>query len=161
MIINKLFRHILLVLAFTTIFVCGVVVVLWFYSSKTVNASTICSHRLKYEIMIESDPNSDTYHAAIYLERQYYNLNNLYQIFSCALENRPAHKNYDIVVFTDKAPFSDGFSLPILPLFGIPLWDATYNSKEINRSIGTIEYRPILWLPFYYRTITINVRNDN
>lgn len=166
MIISKLFKYILLVLAFTIIFASGTSLVLWFYSSKTVNASMICSHDLKYKILDEYVSSSDTYVVDIYLEKQNYSLQNLYQIFSRTVKNRPAHRKFEIFVYTDRKYIPprlrpDEFSLSVLPLYGIDPWDAIYSSKEVNSSIEAIEYRPILWLPFYYRAITINIRDEN
>ena len=137
----------------------------YYYLLYTASANMICSRQVKYDVIQKPKDKYGRYYAMVYLPKHSYSRKNLGEVFACIINDNPTHDSFYIQVYTEKSviPVNEACSISFAPLVGLEKWDAQFFSQDGSRSYddhaNTFRYRPILWFPFYHRTVSL-VNND-
>lgn len=123
------------------------------------SANADCSRRIKYDVVERPNQKYGLYYEKVYLPKYSYNKRNLSEVFTCIMNDNPTHDSFLVRVYTDKnvIPINEISNLSLDPLIGLEIWDAAYfndnRSHKADNGMGSFRYRPILWFPFYKRTV--------
>lgn len=146
-------------LAIITIIVLLLAALKWFVFGpiEAVRGAAQCPPRLPFEVVLEEGMNSKhSKDIIVILPKEHYTEPNLKHIFLCFSQQNPEPQLLIIRVFTNKSKATprNFYMLPGWRHFvSLYPYDATFiRADEIEK----YEYRPVLWLPFFLKKVTLS-----